>query len=68
MRKFHLLTIAASGLAIGLSALASAASVVPPSRSTLPAIAAEKVDYTWNHHQWHHRDWDKAHHRWNYHD
>jgi hypothetical protein len=69
MYKFILWTMAAPGLVIGLSAAASAAPVMPLSRTdAAPAsVRLERVQYTWNHHQYHHRDWDKKNRRWNYH-
>jgi hypothetical protein len=49
MRNFILWTMAASGLAIGLSTAVAAAPTMHPSHpgATLPALAADRADYTW---------------------
>jgi hypothetical protein len=69
MYKFVFWTMGAAGLVIGLSAAASAAPAMTlsPADAAPASVRLESVDYTWNHHQYHHRDWDRKNRRWNYH-
>jgi hypothetical protein len=51
--------------ATGIAAAAPATHLLD--RSTIGvATSVERIDYSWNHHRYHHRTWDKQHARWRY--
>jgi hypothetical protein len=68
MRQIILATSAIAALLVGLSTIASAAPVTPLVTQGTPALTGnvERVDYTWNHHHYHHRSWDKNNRHWRY--
>jgi hypothetical protein len=68
VHKIILQMLTISGLIVGTSAIASAS----PATHLLDRDAAaqttkvERVDYSYNHHRFKHRSWDKRHRRWSY--
>jgi hypothetical protein len=72
MRQLILGTMTAALVALGSSAAAFAAPVTyhfDRSTSDSHATGAQPVEYYYqNHHRYAHRDWDRDHHRWHYHD
>jgi hypothetical protein len=71
MRRFALATMTAIAMVLGAATLASAAPVSHqhgPNGPVAPDVRPQKVDYYWNHHRYHHRDWDREHHHWHYYD
>ncbi len=68
MHKFLILLTALAGIAAAVQMVAQAA----PVETHFGAFhgtsgpTMQPVDYYWNHHHWHHRDWDRDHHRWHY--
>ena len=69
MRLFILGAMAATVMAGCVSLMAFAASYPSPrGHDGFQPKAAERVDYYWNNHRYHHRDWDRERHRWHYHD
>jgi hypothetical protein len=68
MRTTILRTATIAGVIIGASTMASAS----PARPLLSRDAAsqteqiERVYYTYNHHHYNHRSWDKKHNHWRY--
>ena len=68
MRKILILLTALTGIATAAPMVAQAAPMEAHFGGfrRAPAPAAQPVDYYWDHHHWHHRDWDRDHHRWYY--
>jgi hypothetical protein len=63
--------MAAALVAVGASAVALAAPMPHEQQqrgSVSHFVNVQQADYYWNHHQYHHRDWDRHHHRWHYYD
>jgi hypothetical protein len=62
-------TLTISGLIIGTSTIASAAPVtylLGHDAAVRTTANVERVDYSYNHHRYQHRSWDKTHRRWRY--
>jgi hypothetical protein len=71
MRLFILGAIAAAVMAGGGSSIARAAPYSHPRGHDgiqSNVVDVQRVEYYWNHHHYHYRDWDRDHHRWHYHD
>jgi hypothetical protein len=70
MRRLILGSMAAALMGLGISASSFAAPVVAPQRHEGGGYSerVQQVDYYWNHHRYHHRDWDHHHNRWHYYD
>jgi hypothetical protein len=71
MRRLILGTLAAASVVIGVSSAGFAAPAFAPHEhvGTNPQVTdVHRVDYYWNHHRYHHRDWDRHHHHWHYYD
>jgi hypothetical protein len=71
MRRLILGTVATAAIAIGMSSagFAAPAFALQEHDSPNPHVAnVHRVDYYWNHHHYHHRDWDRNHHHWHYYD
>jgi len=67
MRRIILSAVAAMILGLGVSASGIAAPVVHAQKHEADSV--QRADYYyWNHHRYHHRDWDRDHHRWHYYD
>ncbi|MEO8716264.1 MAG: hypothetical protein ABI369_14750 [Acetobacteraceae bacterium] len=61
-----LLSIATLGGLVGACALPAAAAPVVPGIHASAAPSIQRVDYYWRHRHYHHRNWDRRHHRWRY--
>jgi hypothetical protein len=72
MRQLILGSTAAAVIALGISTVAFAAPFLPQHNFGSPDFNIVNVQggdsYYWNHHPYHHRDWDRHHHRWHYYD
>jgi hypothetical protein len=70
MRRLILGSMAAALMGLGISASSFAAPVMAPQRHGVGGYSerVQQVDYYWNHHRYHHRDWDHHHNRWHYYD
>jgi hypothetical protein len=71
MRRLILGSMTAAALAFGVSTVAFAAPLPPPhnlGRPNSKTVHVQGADYYWNHHRYHHRDWDRNHHHWHYYD
>ena len=71
MRRLILRTLAAAAMVVGISSAGFAAPAFGPHEHGGPSPRATNVhlaDYYWNHHHYHHRGWDRGHHRWHYYD
>jgi hypothetical protein len=68
MRRLILGTMAAVAMALGVSAGAFAAPAFRPYDGHPNVVNVQRADYYWNHHSYHHRDWDQHQHRWHYYD
>jgi hypothetical protein len=71
MRRLILGTMAAAVMAVGISSAGFAAPAFNPHEHGRPdsrITNVHPVDYYWNHRHYHHRDWDRHHHRWHYYD
>jgi hypothetical protein len=71
MRRFILGTMTAAAMAVGLSSAGFAGPAFNPHEhggSDARITNVRPVDYYWNHHHYHHRDWDRHHNRWHYYD
>jgi hypothetical protein len=71
MRSLILGTMTAVVVALGASTAAFAAPVSHPHEHGGPnsnVVSVDRADYYWNHHRYHHRDWDRHQHRWHYYD
>jgi hypothetical protein len=68
MNKIILPTLIISGLLTGASTLAFAAPVAHlVGRDAIARVSnVDRVDYTWNHHRYKHRSWDKKARHWHY--
>ena len=68
MQKMILGALMISGLVAGASTLATAAPVTQAigHDTTVRISAVEHVDYSYNHHHFKHRSWDKRHRQWHY--
>ncbi len=66
MHTIILRTVTIAGLIIGVSSIASPARPLLSRDSALQTSQVERVDYTYNHHRYKHRSWDKRHRRWRY--
>ena len=66
MRKFILWTMAAIGLAVGISSMASATPALHPTyqETASRSLTVEKVNYYRHHRHWRH--WDRRHRHWRY--
>jgi len=67
MRQFVLSVAFGAVIALGASngTLAAPFSGIGPSAHS---VNVQRADYYHNHHHYRHREWDREHHRWNYHD
>jgi len=70
MRRLIVGTMAAAMLGLGISASSIAAPVMVPQRHEGGGYGerVQQSDYYWDHHRYHHRDWDRHHNRWHYYD
>jgi Ni/Co efflux regulator RcnB len=68
VHKIILRTLTMLGLIVGTTAIASASPATPllDHNATAQTAQVERVDYSYNHHHYQHRSWDKGHHRWRY--
>jgi hypothetical protein len=68
MHKFLILLTALTGITAAAPMIAQAAPLETHFGAFrgMSAPAAQPVDYYWNHHHWHHGDWDRDHHHWHY--
>jgi hypothetical protein len=67
-QKMTLWTLTVFGMIVGTSILASASPAMHllASDTAVQASSVQRVDYTWNHHHYKHRSWDKNARRWHY--
>jgi hypothetical protein len=56
------------GLIVSTYGIASAspASTMLDQGTAVGTANVEQIDYSWNHHHYHHRSWDKRNHHWHY--
>jgi hypothetical protein len=68
MHKIILRTLTIAGLVAGASTVASAAPAVYAfgRDAAVQTGNVQRVDYTYNHHRYKHRSWDKKNRRWHY--
>jgi hypothetical protein len=68
MQKIILRTATIAGLIIGASTIASASPARPllSHNAALQTVQVERIYYTYNHHRYKHRSWDKKRKRWRY--
>jgi hypothetical protein len=68
MHTIILRTVTIAGLIIAASTIASASPARPllSHDAALQTAHVEQVDYTYNHHHYKHRSWDKKHQHWHY--
>jgi hypothetical protein len=66
-RHMHKIIVRLSTV-IGLIVSATGIAAAAPATHLLDhsTIGVERIDYSWNHHRYHHRTWDKQHARWRY--
>ena len=72
MRRLILGTLATAAIVVGISSSGFAAPTAGLYGHDGPNPQAANLHladyYYWNHHRYHHRDWDRDHHRWHYYD
>ena len=71
MRRLILGTLATAAIVVGISSSGFAAPTAGLYGHGGPNPQAANIhlaDYYWNHHRYHHRDWDRDHHHWHYYD
>jgi hypothetical protein len=69
MHRLIIGTITAAVMALGVSGVGFAAPSITPYENDNPTAShVQQVDYYWDHHYYHHRDWDRHQHRWHYYD
>jgi hypothetical protein len=70
MRQLILGSTAAAVIVLGISTVAFAAPLSPRDNLSSPNSNIVNVQggnsYYWDHHRYHHRDWDRDHHHWHY--
>jgi hypothetical protein len=68
MQKITLRILTISGLILGTSAIASAspATHLIGRDAGAHTTSVQRADYTWNHHHYKHRSWDKKGNHWHY--
>jgi hypothetical protein len=69
MRKLLFGVLIPAGVILGAAAPVSAfAAWNPHSQRAMASPEVRRADYEWHHHRYHHRRWDRDHHRYEYYD